>query len=96
MFAHHKAKDIERAVQDAFAGRWPGQAPGQAGQPLFTLRTDPKSKRQHWLPTAVCDRKTYEGVRKALGGMHLIENGLWCARHLDYLHQVYSWFDSSL
>jgi hypothetical protein len=28
VFAPRKAKDVEGAVRDAFAGRWPGQAPG--------------------------------------------------------------------
>ena len=96
VFARRKAKDVERAVRDAaFNGRLPGHAPGQAaGPPLFTLGTDPKSKRPRWLPTPACSTKRYEDAKTALGGVHLIENGLWRARHYDYLMQVCSLLDS--
>ena len=42
--------------------------------------------------------KVYEDTRKALGGVHLVENGLWRARHFkfDYLMQVCSWFAPGL
>ena len=94
VFARRTAKDVERAVRDAaFNGRVPGQAPGP---PLFTLGTDPKSKRPRWFPTPACTTKRYEDTRKALGGVHLVENGLWRTRHFDYLAQVYSLFASSL
>ena len=97
VFDRRKAKDVERAVRNAaFNGRLPGQAPGHAGPPLFKLGTDPKSKRLRWLPTPECNRKKYEDARTALGGVHLIENGLWRPRHYDYLMQVCSLFDSSL
>jgi hypothetical protein len=93
VFAPRKAKDVERAVRNAaFAGRLPGQAPGQAGPPLFTIGTDPKSKRPRWFPTPACTKKVYEDTRQALGGVHLVENGLWRARHFDYLMQVCSQF----
>ena len=92
VFAPRKAKDVERAVRNAaFAGRLPGQ-PGQAGPPLFTIGTDPKSKRPRWFPTPACTKKVYEDTRQALGGVHLVENGLWRARHFDYLMQVCSQF----
>ena len=109
MFAPRKAKNVERAVRNAaFAGRLPGQAQGQAGPPLFTVGTDPKSKRPRWFPTPACTKKVYEDTRnlKALGGVHpslveiLLENrdGLWRARHFkfDYLMQVCSWFAPGL
>ena len=94
MFSQRRAKDVERAVHDA-AFNWivPGQAPGP---PLFKLGTDPKSKRPRWFPTLACTQTRYEATRKALGGVHLVENGLWCARHFDYLMQVYSLFASCL
>ena len=99
VFAPRKAKNVERAVRNAaFAGRLPGQAQGQAGPPLFTVGTDPKSKRPRWFPTPACTKKVYEDTRKALGGVHLVENGLWRARHFkfDYLMQVCSWFAPGL
>ncbi len=86
VFARRKAKDVERAVRDAaFKGIVPGQP---AGPPLFTLGIDPKSKRQRWFPTPACTPARYEATRKALGGVHLVENGLWRTRHYDYLMQV--------
>ena len=86
MFSQRRAKDVERAVRDAaFKGIVPGQP---AGPPLFTLGIDPKSKRQRWFPTPACTPARYEATRKALGGVHLVENGLWRTRHYDYLMQV--------
>jgi len=95
VFPPRQAKQVKRAVCDAaFAGLLPGQA--KAGPPLFTIGTDPKSKRPRWFPTLACTKKVYEDVRKALGGVHLVENGLWRARHYDYLVQVYSLFAHGL
>ena len=86
VFARRRAKDVERAVRDAaFNGIVPGQAPGP---PLFKLGTDPKSKRPRWFPTPACTVARYEATRKALGGVHLVENGLWRTKHFDYLMQV--------
>jgi hypothetical protein len=94
VFARRNAKDVERAVRDAaLNGKLPGLAPGP---PLFKLGTDPRSKRPRWIPTPACTTKRYEDARTALGGVHLIENGLWRARHFDYLMQVYSLFVSGL
>lgn len=89
VFPPRQAKNVERAVRDAaFAGRLPGKA--RAGPPLFTIGRDPKSKRPRWFPTPACTIKAYEDARKSLGGVHLVENALWRARHYDYLMQVYS------
>jgi hypothetical protein len=90
VFAPRKAKDVERAVRDAaFNGILPGRAPGP---PLFTLGTDQKSKRPRWQPTPACTPARYEEAKTALGGVHLVENALWRARHFNYLAQVCSLF----
>jgi len=92
------AKNVERDVRRAaFEGRLPGERGLPSYPALFKLGTDPKSKRPRWMPTAAClDKKTgkalYEKTRKALGGVHLVENALWRARHYDYLMQVCSEF----
>ena len=95
VWARRKGKDVEKAVRDAFAGKVPGGLGprGRRGQqllaathrPLFTLGTDARSKRPRWLPTAACTTAAYERTRTALGGIHLVENGLWRNRHYDYL-----------
>ena len=90
VFARRRAKDVEKAVRDAaFNGIVPGQAPGP---PLFKLATDSKSKLPRWFPTPARTPARYKATRKALGGVHLVENGLWRARHYDYLMQVCSLF----
>ncbi len=86
VFDQRKGKDAEGAVRNAFAGQLLGKAPGQL---LFKLGTDPKSKRPRWFPTAACNRQVYEDTRTALNGVHLIDNALWRARHVDYLMQVF-------
>ena len=58
-----------------------------ASMPLFMLGTDPSSRRPKYLPTAACTTAVYERTRKALGGIHLVENALWQNRHFDHLMQ---------
>jgi hypothetical protein len=95
VFASRDAQDVKSAVLDAaFKGIVPGR-PGRATGPLFTLGTDQKS-RQRWLPTAACTPARYEEAKGALGGVHLVENALWRARHYNYLAQVCSLFVSSV
>jgi hypothetical protein len=90
VFASRDAQDVKSAVLDAaFKGIVPGRAPGP---PLFTLGTDQKSKRPRWLPTPACTPARYEEAKTALGGVHLVENALWRARHFNYLAQVCSLF----
>ena len=88
VWERRKGKDVEMAVRKAFAGRFPGEKGLIARLPLFKLGIDPKSKRPRWLPTKDCTLKVYKEARQALGGVHLVENGLWRARHYDYLMQV--------
>ena len=59
-----------------------------ASMPLFKRGTDPSSKRSRYFPTAACTPAVYERTRKALGGIHLVENALWRNRHFDYLAQA--------
>ena len=54
---------------------------------LFWLCTDPSSMRPRYIPTAACTTAAYERTRKALGGIHLVENALWQNRHFDHLMQ---------
>ena len=92
VWERRKGRDVERAVRRAaFEGRLPGERGLPSMPPLFKLGTDPKSKRPRWMPTAAClqNQTLYEKTRKALGGVHLVENALWRARHYDYLMQVH-------
>ena len=96
-FPRRSGKDVERAVRDAFAGKVQGGSQGRqrrlgsavaASMPLFKLGTDPSSRRPRYFPTAACTTAVYERTRKALGGIHLVENALWRNRHFDHLMQA--------
>ena len=99
VWERRKGRDVERAVRRAaFQGRLPGERGLPSMPPLFKLGTDPKSKRPRWMPTDACigNKSLYEKARTALGGVHLVENALWRARHYDYLMQVCSGFGPCL
>ena len=99
VWERRKGRDVERAVRRAaFQGRLPGERGLPSMPPLFKLGTDPKSKRPRWMPTDACigNKSLYEKARTALGGVHLVENALWRARHYDYLMQVCSGFKTCL
>ena len=79
------SKDVEKAVRNAaLHGRLPGDRGLPSHQPLFTEGPDPKSRVLRWFPTAYCTNKRYEEVRKLLGGVHMVLNAFWAARHYDY------------
>ena len=88
-FPPRHSKDVEKAVRNAaLHGRLPGDRGLPSLSPLFTLGTDPKSKRPRWFPTRACTQKVYAEIRKKLGGVHLVKNAFWGARHYNYLAQV--------
>ena len=79
------SKDVEKAVRNAaLHGRLPGDRGLPSHQPLFTEGLDPKSRVLRWFPTAYCTNKRYEEVRKLVGGVHMVLNAIWAARHYDY------------
>ena len=78
---------MQKAVTNAaFKGILPGSAVRH--HPLFKKGIDPFCGKERWFPTVYCTRARYEEARKALGGTHLVENGLWEVRHYDYLVQA--------
>jgi hypothetical protein len=93
-WARRKGREVERAVRRAaFEGRLPGERGLPSMPVLFKQEVDKRSKRPRWMPTAACLQNEgrnglYEKTRQALGGVHLVENALWRARHYDYLMQV--------
>ena len=82
-----RGRDVQKAVTNAaFKGILPGSAVRH--HPLFKKGIDPFCGKERWFPTVYCTRARYEEARKALGGTHLVENGLWEVRHYDYLVQA--------
>ncbi len=64
---------MEKAMRNAaLHGLLPGDRGLPSLSPLFTLGTDPKSKRPRWFPTRACTTKVYDETRKKLGGTHLV------------------------
>ena len=94
VWGRRKGRDVERAVRRAaFEGRLPGERGLPSMPVLFKQEMDRKSRRLRWMPTAECLQNEgrnglYEKARQAVGGVHLVENALWRARHYDYLMQV--------
>jgi hypothetical protein len=82
-----RGRDVMKAVMNAaFKGILPGSLVRH--RPLFRKGIDPSCGRERWFPTAECTTAKYEKVRKELGGVHMVENGLWEVRHYDYLVQA--------
>ncbi len=74
---------MQKAVMNAaFKGIVPGSA--VLHHPLFIK----DSGKERWFPTVDCTRARYEEVLKALGGTHMVENGLRDVEHYDYLVQA--------
>ena len=89
-FEPRTGNEVEIAVKRAaLQGRLPWDRGLPSHPPLFAQKRDPTSGRLRWFPTAACTPTVYEACRKRLGGVYLIENGLWRLPLYDYLAQAY-------
>lgn len=90
------AADIQQAVHDAFEGKWPGWEQDPMQRSAARKKKPPEPVKLFvfrggcWHPTDHCTKARYKRAKKAIGGVHLMENAFWLVPGFDVQRQVFN------
>ena len=88
------AADVQQAVRDAYEGKWQGWEQDPMQKSATSKGRPPKPVRLFdfrggcWHPTDHCTKARYKRARKAIGGVHLMENAFWLVSGFDVQRQT--------